>query len=124
VAAPIYAIDSEGRASSRGETIMYSLDVGTSKGFDVNIREDELVSITEDDLKKLGISREVLHRCFAEGVAMMKAQNIEPSDRIRPTAGEVYGEWKVILVQYSPSAIFLMEGPEDVEAIFVPVQCQ
>src|SRR5437870_2408144 len=79
----------------------------------VDIRK-ELASMTENDLKMLGISREVLHRCFAEGVRMMKAQNITPGGRIRPVAVETSnGEWRVILVQYSP------HSDRDVEAIFV-----
>jgi hypothetical protein len=58
---------------------MYELDVSTTEG-DVNIREDELASITEDDLEMLGMTREILNRCFAEGVALMKANNIQPSE--------------------------------------------
>jgi hypothetical protein len=53
-----------------------------------------LPTITDEDLKMLGISRADLQRCFAEGVKMMQEANIKPGDRIRPVAQETMdGHW-------------------------------
>ena len=50
---------------------MNILDLATNEG-DLEIHEDELESITNAGLKKLGISREELHRVFAQGVKLMQ----------------------------------------------------
>ena len=42
------------------------IDLATDRG-DVTIEEHELLTITDDDLAMLGISREDLLRCFEEG---------------------------------------------------------
>jgi hypothetical protein len=63
---------------------MNTLTVTTAKYGDIVIREDELPTITEADLRWLGISRDDLLRCFAEGVELMKGT--EPGDRVRPIA--------------------------------------
>ena len=79
---------------------------------DLEIREDELVSITNAGLKKLDISREELHRVFAEGVKLMRSRNVKPSDRVRPCAHQTLdGKWEVVLVRYSPLSDPLMQGP-------------
>ena len=75
------------------------LDLDTERG-DIEIREDELPTITEAELIELGISRETLHDCFAEGVRLM--QSINAWERVRPSAApRLDGEWEVRLVRYS-----------------------
>jgi len=79
--------------------------------FDLTINEDELADITDDDLAEWCITREVLHRCFAEGVELMKDKT--ESDRVRPIAehtGDGPNDWEVVLVQYSPLTDPLMHG--------------
>jgi hypothetical protein len=67
----------------------------------VEIGEDELSTLTNEELAKLRISREELHRCFAEGVKLMKGRS--DSDRVRPIAVETYdGKWEVHIVQSDP----------------------
>ena len=79
---------------------------------DLEIHEDELESITNAGLKKLDISREELHRVFAEGVKLMRSRNVKPSDRVRPCAHQTLdGKWEVVLVRYSPLSDSLMQGP-------------
>jgi len=59
---------------------------------DVEIREDDLSSITEAELKKLRITRNELNRAFAEGVRLVKSR----SDRVRPVAHKTFdGTWRV-----------------------------
>ena len=85
------------------------LDVSTSDG-DVEIREEELETITEEDLKRLEITREELRRCFEEGKRLMKERGITESDRIRPVAGQLVDRtWEVMLVRYSPVSDPLMD---------------
>jgi hypothetical protein len=67
---------------------------------DVEIREDELDSITDADLAYLRLSREKLRRLFAEGVELMRGR--KPDDRVRPVAMEVHGDWFVHIIRYSP----------------------
>jgi hypothetical protein len=81
--------------------MLNTLYIGTDHG-DVRIREDELASIGNADLKMLRISRADLHRCFAEGVVLMQRKN--PAD-VRPVASEMLdGKWIVVLVRYSDYA--------------------
>jgi hypothetical protein len=88
---------------------MTTLTVSTDEG-DVEIREAELSTITDEDLQRLHIPREDLHRCFAEGMQMM--QGVEPGERIRPVADQQCdGSWAVRLVRYSEFTDPLMEGP-------------
>jgi hypothetical protein len=74
----------------------------------VEISEDELPRLTNRELAKLRISREELHRCFAEGVKLMKGRS--DSDRVRPIAVETFnGKWEVHIVRYSsdPFKLFI-----------------
>ena len=77
-----------------------TLSVSTAYG-DVAISENELPAVTDKDLAKLRISREELHRCFAEGLKLMAGRS--DSDRVRPVATETFdGKWVVHIVGYSP----------------------
>jgi len=81
-------------------TEQMKLAVPTAYGA-VEIGEDELRTLTDKELAKLRISREELHRCFAEGVKLMKRRG--GSDRVRPIAVETYdGKWEVHIVQSDP----------------------
>ena len=62
-----------------------TLTLGTEDG-DVEIREDELPTITDEDLVMLGISRAELHRCFAEAAELM--QGVDPLERKRAVADQ------------------------------------
>src|SRR5262245_26739921 len=65
----------------------------------VEIGEDELRTLTDKGLAKLRISREELHRCFAEGVKLMKRR----SGSDRPIAAKTFdGEWQVHIIQSDP----------------------
>ena len=84
---------------------MKILALATDYG-DVEIREDDLSSLTDTELKKLRITRSELHRAFAEGVTLMKSR----SDRVRPVAHKTFdGTWRVDLFRYSPTIDLLME---------------
>src|SRR5262245_40118453 len=73
---------------------------------DVEIREDDLSSFTDAELKKLRITRSELHRAFAEGAQLMKSR----SDRVRAVAHKTFdGTWRVDLIGYSPITDPLME---------------
>lgn len=86
-----------------------TLTLGTEDG-DVEIREDELPTITDEDLVMLGISRAELHRCFAEAAELM--QGVDPLERKRAVADQrPDSTWEVHLVQYSPFTDPLMQGP-------------
>ena len=78
---------------------------------DLEIHENELAGISDQDLKKWGISRKTLHRCFAEGVELMKGKT--ERDRLRSIA-EQFGsgpdDWEVLIVGYSPLTHPLMQG--------------
>ena len=75
------------------------LELDTEKG-DIEIHEDKLPTISEAELIELGISRESLHDCFAEGVRLM--QSINTGERVRPCAApRLDGQWEVRLVRYS-----------------------
>jgi hypothetical protein len=78
------------------------LELDTEKG-DVEIREDQLPTITDAELIELGISRETLRDCFAEGGRLMqRMQSIETGKRVRLCAApKLDGEWEVRLVRYS-----------------------
>jgi hypothetical protein len=90
---------------------MYTIEISTYDG-DYQIREDELSSVTDEQLRLLRLSRAELHRLFAEGVRLMKERNIQPGDRIRPCADETLdGEWVVNLVKYSALSDPLMNIP-------------
>ena len=88
---------------------MSSITIATSDG-DVEIQEHELPTLTEEELRNFGISREDLNRCFAEGVELMRG--VEPGKRVRPIAQETLdGEWLVRLVGYSAVTDPLMNDP-------------
>jgi hypothetical protein len=73
---------------------------------DVEIREDDLSSLTDAELKKFRITRAELYRAFAEGVQLMKSR----SDRVRPVAHKTFdGTWRVDLFRYSPTTDPLMQ---------------
>jgi hypothetical protein len=69
---------------------------------DIEVTEDELATITDAELKWLGILREELYLVFAEGQRLMAEREIKESDRVRPLAGQALDDqWFVVLVQYS-----------------------
>ena len=73
---------------------------------DVEIREEDLSSLTEAELKRLRITRTELHRAFAEGVRLMKSR----SDGVRLVAHKTFdGTWRVDLFPYSPITDPLMQ---------------
>jgi hypothetical protein len=92
---------------------MNILDIGTKYG-DVTVTEDDLPYITAADLRRLGISRRDLLRCFAEGVELMK--DVALSERVRPVADNFARggppEWGVFLCRYSPLTDPLMQAEE------------
>ena len=47
-----------------------TLDVATADHGDVTVHADQLPTVTMDELKMLGMSRDELHQCFAEGALM------------------------------------------------------
>lgn len=86
------------------------LEVATDLGA-VTIRKQDLITITDTELRRLRMSREELNRCFAEGMELMRSRGIKPSDRIRPCAEErLDGKWQVVLVRYSGVSDPLMHG--------------
>ena len=88
---------------------MRTLTLGHKDG-DIYIREDELPTITDEQLQWVGITREDLHRCFAEGAKLM--EGVKPGERVRPVADQhLDGTWEVLLVGYSPNTDPLMHGP-------------
>ena len=74
---------------------------------DLEIRQDELASITDAGLMEFGISREELSRLFAEGVKLMQKQKKilqnpeEALKGVRPLAYETRepGKWEVAIVR-------------------------
>ena len=75
---------------------------------DVEIREDDLSSLTDAELKKLRITRSELYRAFAEGARLMKSRS--GRDRVRPVAHKTFdGSWRVDLISYSPITDPLLE---------------
>jgi hypothetical protein len=87
---------------------MNILAIGTEDG-DVEITEADLPTITKAELRKWGISRRDLMRCFAEGVELMKG--VKPGRRCRPVADQLRdGSWEVLIVGYSALNDPLMQG--------------
>jgi len=95
-----------------GRTITLSaLILDGDEYLDLEIHENELAGIGDKDLKKWGISRETLHRCFAEGLELMKSYT--ERDRMRPLAehtGDGPDAWEVFICGYSPFMDPLMHG--------------
>jgi hypothetical protein len=86
---------------------MNILDIGTADGY-VTVREDVLHFVSRRWLKKIGMSRRDLFRCFAEGVEIMK--EVKPGDRVRPVADQMRkGEWVVYPCGYSAFTDPLMQ---------------
>ena len=76
---------------------MNTLDVSTDYD-DVRIHEDELALIDDADLLRLRMSRDVLYRCFAEGVVLMQGEN---PVAMQPVAYETKGgKWEVVLIHF------------------------
>jgi hypothetical protein len=89
-----------------GEGQLGMLALATDYG-DVEIREDDLSSLTDAELKKLRITRSELNRAFAEGVQLMKFRS--ERDRVRPVAHKTFdGTWRVDLIGYSSTTDPLM----------------
>jgi hypothetical protein len=87
---------------------MNFLDLGIEDG-DLTITEADLPNITNGELRKWGISRKNLLRCFAEGVELMRG--VKPGRRCRPVAEQMHrGEWVVLIVGYSALSDPLMQG--------------
>jgi hypothetical protein len=79
------------------------LAVATEHG-DVEIFENELASVTKEELAILRLSREQLHRLFAEGVTLMQGTKL--GERVRPIAAEtLHGIGKFIFVTIPHSVI-------------------
>ena len=73
------------------------LELDTEKG-DIEIREGELLTLTDAELIEFGISRETLHHCFTEGVRLM--ESINPGERVRfYAAPRLDGDWEVRLLR-------------------------
>ena len=73
------------------------LELDTEKG-DIEIREDELWTLTDAELIEFGISRETLHYCFIEGVRLMEL--INPGERVHfYAAPRLDGDWEVRLLR-------------------------
>jgi hypothetical protein len=70
---------------------MNTIDIAT---FDeqVTIHEDELLSLSDAQLRRLHISRAGLHHVFAEGVELMRKRGVKPRDRERPVAFETLAD--------------------------------
>jgi hypothetical protein len=87
------------------------MHLGTEHG-DLEIREDDLSSVTDKELKKLRISREELRRCFAEAMEMMRGATQGDWARHRPTCEETLdGKWVVSgPIGYSQFSHPLMQG--------------
>jgi hypothetical protein len=82
------------------------IDISTEDG-DITI--DDLADVTAADLRKLGMSRPELNRCWAKGIELMK--EVKPGDRCRPVATQTpKGKWVVHIVWYSPFSDPLMRG--------------
>ena len=65
----------------------------------LEIRADQLASVTDAELKSWGISRADLERCMIEGAALMESR--DPA-AMRATAQEgLDGTWHVLVVGYS-----------------------
>jgi hypothetical protein len=88
-----------------------TLELDTEK-CDIEIREDELPTITDAELIELGISRETLRDCFAKGGRLMQQmQLIEAGERVRLCAApRLDGEWEVRLALSDPLTRGLRRG--------------
>ena len=63
---------------------------------DVELRDDQLTTITEAQLEMLGMSRDTLTLVFKDAAELMK--DVKPGERVRPVGKELPdGTWKVFL---------------------------
>jgi hypothetical protein len=85
----------------------------STKDGDVEIREEDLSSVTDAQLKKWRITRNELCRCFAEAMALMQRATQEDWARGRPVCEEsLEGEWVVGgPIGYNQFTHPLMQGP-------------
>jgi hypothetical protein len=87
---------------------MNLLHLATDDG-DVIICEDDLSSITDADLRKFRISRDELHRVFAEGLQTDAPQDVGGS--CPPVCiGDLGGHWEVRLVRHSSATDPVQRG--------------
>ena len=83
------------------------IELSTDDGV-VLIDENELLSITDEELDEFRISRKDLRRVFTEAATLMKGHTA--SDRVRPCADQaIDGKWEVVLERYSPISDPLMQ---------------
>jgi len=74
----------------------------------VLIREDEIATLTDEELAEFRISREGMRRLFSEAAKMI--EGVSASDRMRVCADEsLDGKFELNLVQYSPISDPLMQ---------------
>jgi hypothetical protein len=76
----------------------------------VIVEEGNLHDVTAAELRRLGMTRTDLLRCFAEGIGLMR--EVGPGARCRPVAYKLTqcGEWMVGRGWYSPANDPLMQG--------------
>jgi hypothetical protein len=93
------------------------MTLGTKDG-NVDIREADLSSVTDAELRRLRITRDELCRCFAEAMEMMRGATPADWAKARPIAEEIRdGEWIVVgPVGYNQYTHPLMRGPASGEA--------
>ena len=78
------------------------IELSTDDGV-VLIHENELLSITDEELEEFRISRKDLRRVFTEAATLMKGHTA--SDRVRPCADQRTVSGKLFLCGIRPSAI-------------------
>jgi hypothetical protein len=93
------------------------MTLGTKDG-NVDIRAEDLATVTDAELRRLRITREELRRCFAEAMEMMRGATPADWAKRRPVADQMQdGEWVVVgLVGYNQHTHPLMRGPASGEA--------
>lgn len=80
---------------------MIKLALGTPAGT-VEIRQDDLSSITDAQLSEFGISRAELQQVFAEGLRLMQSST-RVGEQVCPCAAQTLGgQWEVRLGCYPP----------------------
>jgi len=80
---------------------MITLALATAAGT-IEIRQDDLSSITDAQLGEFGISRAGLRRLFAEGLQLMQSST-RVGEQVCPCAAQTLdGQWEVRLGCYPP----------------------
>ena len=79
-------------------TIALELELLTDDG-PIVIREDDVVDVTDAELRIFRISRQELEQLFEEADELMCS--VHPSERVRLCAAEKNGKWVVRLVRHS-----------------------